>query len=70
MSTQTNQIKEYLNKGYRLTALDALDKFKCFRLASRISELKQEGYTVDKVMIETESGARIAEYYNTSLTRG
>jgi len=70
MSTQIKQIKAHLEMGYRITALDALNKFKCFRLASRINDLKQEGYNVDKVMVETESGSRIAQYYNPSLVRG
>jgi hypothetical protein len=68
--SQASEIKAYLNQGYRITALDALDKFGCFRLASRISELKKEGYNVDKVMIETINGARVAQYYNPSKVRG
>lgn len=70
MITQTKQIKEHLNKGYRITAIDALKNFSCFRLAARINDLKQEGYNVDKVMVETESGARVAQYYNPSTVRG
>jgi len=68
--SQTNQIKAYLNQGYRITAIDALTTFGCFRLAARIGDLKQEGYNVDKVMVETESGARVAQYYNPSRVRG
>ena len=68
--SQVKEIKAYLNQGYRITAIDALKNFSCFRLAARINDLKQEGYNVDKVMVETESGARVAQYYNPSTVRG
>ena len=65
MSTQIQkeQIRSYLNKGKTITSLEALDIFKCFRLASRISELKQEGYPVTKQMIRLDSGKYVAEYF-------
>ena len=64
MSTQIHkeQIRSYLNKGKTITSLDALYMFKCFRLAARISELKQEGYPVTKRMVQMTSGKYIAEY--------
>ena len=62
METQTKIIKQYLEQGYRITAIDALQKFGCFRLAARIKDLKDEGVKIDKVMVETASGARVAQY--------
>jgi hypothetical protein len=67
--TQTNEIKAYLKMGYRITAIDALEKFGCFRLAARIKDLKDEGMEIDKVMVETVSGARVAQYYSPSKVR-
>jgi len=67
--TQTNEIKAYLKNGYRITAIDALQKFRCFRLAARIKDLKDEGMEIDKVMVETVSGARVAQYYSPSKVR-
>jgi hypothetical protein len=67
--TQTNEIKAYLKMGYRITAIDALEKFGCFRLAARIKDLKDEGMEIDKVMVETISGARVAQYYSPSRVR-
>lgn len=67
--TQTNEIKTYLKMGYRITAIDALQKFGCFRLAARIKDLKDEGMEIDKVMVETVSGARVAQYYSPSKVR-
>jgi len=67
--TQTSEIKMYLKMGYRITAIDALEKFGCFRLAARIKDLKDEGMEIDKVMVETVSGARVAQYYSPSKVR-
>ena len=67
--TQTNEIKAYLKMGYRITAIDALEKFGCFRLAARIKDLKDEGMEIDTVMVETVSGARVAQYYSPSKVR-
>ena len=67
--TQTNEIKTYLKMGYRITAIDALQKFGCFRLAARIKDLKDQGMEIDKVMVETVSGARVAQYYSPSKVR-
>ena len=38
---QTNAILQHLQKGEKITAIDALEKFKCFRLAARINDLKK-----------------------------
>ncbi len=38
---QRKKILDYLQSGKSLTALDALQKFGCFRLSARIHELKQ-----------------------------
>jgi len=63
MENQNKMIKAYLEKGKRLTSLEALDLFGCFRLSARISELKTSGYYIEKTMIELPSGKKIAEYY-------
>ncbi len=63
METQNKMIKAHLKKGLRLTSLEALELFGCFRLSARISELKTSGLNVNKAMIELPSGKRIAEYY-------
>lgn len=63
MESQTKMIKAHLEKGLTITAWEALDFYDCFRLASRISDLKKSGYPVDKRMIELPNGKRIAEYF-------
>ena len=41
MENQTKMIKAHLDQGNSITALEALDMFSCFRLASRMHELKK-----------------------------
>lgn len=61
--SQCNQILAWLKSGHSLTALDALNRFKCFRLASRISDLKRRGYNIVKKMVKNEeNGKHYAQY--------
>lgn len=60
---QTEAIKAHLDAGNSITAIEALNKFGCFRLASRIHDLKTEGYVVDKIMITGENNKRYAQYF-------
>ena len=63
MESQNKIIKAHLESGKTITAIEALTEYKCFRLASRISDLKKSGYPVDKIMIELPSGKRVALYF-------
>jgi len=49
--SQCDLILEYLCKGNSLTSLEALDRFKCMRLASRINDLKVAGHKIRSVTI-------------------
>jgi hypothetical protein len=60
---QNARILAHLQSGRTLTALEALDWFKCFRLASRVCDLRKAGHMVEKRTIKTNSGKRVAEYY-------
>ena len=60
--TQAGRILAYLREGHRITALEALEKFQCFRLAARVHELRREGWQIAERMVETGSGKRVAEY--------
>ena len=44
--TQTQQIFEHLSRGGSITPREALQDFGCFRLASRISELRKAGHPI------------------------
>ena len=60
--TQAGRILAYLRAGNRLTAIEALERFGCFRLAARIHELRRQGWNVQERTVETRSGKRVAEY--------
>jgi hypothetical protein len=60
--SQCDMIIAWLKKGYSLTQLEALNKFGCFRLASRIHDLRERGYNIIACRITTPSGKRICEY--------
>lgn len=60
--SQTKQIANYLNKGRKLTPIDALNKFGCFRLASRINDLRNEGMKISTKIIKLENKKQIAQY--------
>ena len=46
--TQTDAILDYLNRYGSITPLDALREIGCFRLAARIKDLENKGYTIPR----------------------
>jgi len=56
-------IKKFLENGNSITGLDALNRFQCSRLASRICDLKDSGVLIDSQFIKLESGKRVKEYW-------
>lgn len=61
--TQNQRIKEYLENGHKLTPLEALNLFGCFRLASRISDLKKQGMNIKTEMVtDVNTGKQYASY--------
>jgi len=63
--SQKQQILNDLMLGIKLTGLDILKNYGCLKSSNRISELRQEGYTIKKKMIEvkTKFGTkRVAQY--------
>jgi hypothetical protein len=60
--SQNKQIADYLNKGKKLTPIDALNKFGCFRLAARIADLRNEGMHIVTNTIKLENKKQIAQY--------
>jgi hypothetical protein len=59
--TQNQQIKSYLEKGKSITPIQALNKFSCFRLAARISDLRNDGLNI-ATKIVTKDGKTFASY--------
>ena len=60
--TQNQKIANYLNTGKAITPIEALNKFSCFRLAARISDLRNDGMLIKTKIISTKKGANIASY--------
>jgi hypothetical protein len=63
METQVRQIRQALDDGRKLTPLDAQRDFGCMRLAARIADLKAAGYPVERRMVDTYEGKRVAMYW-------
>lgn len=61
MSSQADQVILYLESGYELTPIDALNLFGVFRLAARIKDLRSRGYAIETLDREA-NGKRFAAY--------
>ena len=61
--SQKAKILNALKAGIKLTPTDALSLFGCFRLASRIHELKEAGHVIEKERIRTTSGKIVQSYF-------
>jgi hypothetical protein len=59
---QSKEILDYLKGGNTLTPIEALERFKCFRLAARINDLRDAGYLIKTIKQKTPSGKSIACY--------
>lgn len=66
-STQCDKVLEYLQKFGSITQLQALSDIGCMRLASRISDLRQQGYAIGRRMKTSKNrygdDVYFAEYY-------
>lgn len=66
MDSQKQQILNDLLTGVRLTAIDALNRYGCNRLAARISDLHKDGFNIQRKMIEVETRngkTKVAQYW-------
>ena len=64
MNTQpstTKKIESWLLRGYKLTPLQALEKWGCMRLGARIYELRKDGMDIKTTPI-TRNGKTFAQY--------
>jgi hypothetical protein len=61
--SQRAKILAYLQKGYSVTPISALEKFQCFRLGARIWDLKDKGHQIQTDMVDDKkTGKRYASY--------
>ena len=59
--SQCADIELFLQSGHELTPLEALEMFRCFRLAARIDELRARGVPIATRMVH-EGGKAYAAY--------
>ena len=61
--TQTEAILSLLQRHPDgITAIDALREAGSFRLAARISDLRDQGHDIDSQMVKLDNGKRVARY--------
>jgi len=61
-ASQNDRILEALKAGAKITPMDALQRFGCFRLSARIADLRVRGYHINNKW-RIENGKRFAEYH-------
>jgi len=61
--SQSDEIAIYLNRGKKITPIDALDLFGCFRLAARIHDLRGRGMNIKVEDRKDDDGKRYASYF-------
>ena len=54
-ATQCEKIVEYMQKHGSITQVQAFVDIGCFRLASRISDLKKQGYAIRSEMVKVKN---------------
>lgn len=63
---QTERVLDYMRRFGGITALEAMRDLGIMRLASRISDLKRQGYAIERTMIEVVNrfgeATRVARY--------
>lgn len=66
-STQCDKVLEYMRRYGSITQLEALRDIGCMRLASRISDLRQQGHAIGRRMKTSKNrngdDVYFAEYY-------
>lgn len=60
--TQTDELLRYLKRGKKITPLEALHLFGCFRLGARIYDIKQRGIDIASKMVERK-GKYVKQYW-------
>lgn len=60
--SQCDMIAAWLEQGYSITSLEALKRFGCMRLASRICDLRERGLNINTCRIKTNTGKYVTEY--------
>lgn len=55
MTQQCRRVLDYMEEHEAITPMEALTYLGCFRLASRISDLRREGYDINRKMVTVQN---------------
>ena len=61
--SQESLILDHMLRGHRITGMDALNLYGCFRLPARIADIQKRGFPVQSEFITTPSGKRVKAYW-------
>ena len=61
--SQNRRLLAHLRRGKRVTPMDALREFGCFRLGARMWDLRRAGHPIHRRMVEIDGRKRVAEYW-------
>lgn len=61
--SQCDAILQHLKQGHKITPIDALNLFGCFRLGARLADLKKRGYAIISERVKVASGKIVAQYH-------
>ena len=61
--SQASKILDYMLRGHRITGLEALDLFNCFRLPARIADIRKRGFGIQSGFVTTPTGKRVKAYW-------
>jgi len=68
---QKERVLRHLLNGNKITPIDALNMFGCFRLAAIIHDLKSEGQFIQvKIVSDKKTGKNFAQYWMDKVTDG
>ncbi|MBI9080856.1 MAG: helix-turn-helix domain-containing protein [Pseudodesulfovibrio sp.] len=59
---QADAILTHMRSGKTITQFEALNKYGCMRLASRIHDLRRAGHVITCTKIKTKRGKTIGSY--------
>jgi len=59
--SQESQILSHMKRYGSITPLTALDRYGCFRLAARVTDLKDRGHKISTELVK-QRGKRFARY--------
>ena len=61
--SQASKILDYMLRGHRITGIEALELFNCFRLPARIADIVKNGFHVQSEFVITPTGKRVKAYW-------